>query len=162
MHRIFKLSSFTLIETLVYITISTILLLVVTSLGFDLSINRQNIVAQSEIAENFNLVLTKIIAAIRNAQSVSLPQTTGNELSLVMLDPAINPTRFYLDGNRVYISQGTGGGSALTTDDILVSELGFTKITNEINGVSIKINMTCVSSLRSNIHGSFETTVALR
>jgi len=153
---------FTLIETLVYIFISSILLVVITSLGFNLLTNKQNVVAQSEITENINFVFAKIIAAVRDAQAVILPQTTGSELSLTMQNPAINPTRFYLMDNRLYLSQGTGGGSALTTDDVEVSNLSFTKMINGTDVVSIKIAITLISASRSNIHSSFETSVSLR
>jgi len=141
-----KKNGFTLIEALVYISVSSILLVVITSLGYTVFINRQKALANEEILENANLVFSKIEKNIRESREVILPITSGNELSLEMENVDINPTRFYLDGSTIYFAQSTGVGSNITTDNIEITDLSFTKIVNNFSGVSIKTSITLSSS----------------
>jgi len=140
------LAGFTLIEALVYISISSILLVVMTSLGYNVFVNRQKVLVGEEILENANLVFSRIEYNVRQAKNILLPETTGSELSLEMGNPAINPTRFYLDGTRIFFAQSTGSGTALTTDSVEITNLSFTKLVNDISGISISVSLTIGSS----------------
>jgi hypothetical protein len=152
---------FTLIEALVYTTISSLLLLIVTSLGFNLLNNKQRILAQEEILENINIVLDKTSFYIQNCEAINEPVVSGNELILEMTDTDINPTRFYLEGATLFIAQGVAGGVALTTNQVQIQDLVFKKITNFNDGISIKISFTA-SALEGAVSFPFETAVTLR
>ena len=153
-------SGFTLIEATLYIAISSILILVMTNLGFSFFASRQKSLAEEEIIENAYLVFNKITRAVRTARNINLPLDSGSELSLEMKDSQVNPTRFYLDGTTLMSAYGTGGGVALTTDSVRVTDLEFEKIVNNDKGVSLKIKIN-FSSDRQDINLPFETTVAL-
>jgi len=156
-----KVSGFTLIEAIVYVAMSSILLLVITRLGFDFFSSKQKILAQEEILENANVIINKMTQSVRDAQSIVLPQTTSQELSLQMKEASVNPTRFYATGESFYIAQGIGSGVKLNSGNVGVSSLQFEKITNNSVGIGIKINLT-LFSLRNSIETSFSPTVSLR
>ena len=153
-------SGFTLIEATLYIAISSILILVMTNLGFSLFTSRQKSLAEEEIIENAQLVFNRMTRAIRMAQDVNLPTSSGGELSLETQDSQTNPTRFYLSGTTLMSAYGTNGGVALTTDSVRVTNLQFEKIVNNTNGISLKIEIV-FSSDKQNINLPFHTTVAL-
>jgi len=155
------LSGFTLIEAIIYVAISSILLLVITHLGFSVFESKQRVLAQGEITENANFIFSKISQSIRLADSIFLPVSTSSELSLIMGEAAINPTRFYLDGNSIYLAQGLGSGLDLTSDGAGVSELIFTRLTGATGGDSVSINTT-LYSLKGQISTSFQLTVSTR
>ncbi len=156
----FKQSGFTLVEALVYITISSILLVVITSLGYNIFINRQKVLAGEEIIENANFVFARMEYNIRKAKSIILPVASGSELSLEMEEAEINPTRFYLDGAAMFFAQGTGAGTAITTSAIEITALNFIKLTNDQTGVSIKANIE-FSSSRAGVNTNLTTTFNL-
>ncbi len=158
--KIENLSGFTLVEALLYIAISSVLLVVITNLGYNVFINRQKVLAGEEIIENANFVFAKIGYNIRKAKSVILPLSAGDELSLETKNPELNPTRFYLDGAAMFFAQGIGSGAALTTNAIEITDLNFVKLTNNQTGISIKINIE-LSSSRSGTRLSFTTTFNL-
>jgi type II secretory pathway pseudopilin PulG len=155
-----KISGFTLIEAIVYVAVSSILLLVITRLGFDFFSSKQKILAQEEILENANVIISKMTQSVRDAQNIILPQTVSQELSLQMKETSVNPTRFYVAGDSFYIAQGIGSGIKLNSGNVGVSSLQFEKIIND-NGTSIKIDLTFFS-LRNNIETTFSPTVSLR
>jgi type II secretory pathway pseudopilin PulG len=156
-----KNSGFTLIEAIVYVAVSSILLLVITRLGFDFFSSKQKILAQEEILENANVIINKMTQSVRDAQGIILPQTISQELSLQMKETSVNPTRFYATGESFYIAQGIGSGIKLNSGNVGVSSLQFEKITNNSVGIGIKINLT-LFSLRNSIETSFSPTVSLR
>jgi len=155
-----KQSGFTLVETLLYITISSILLVVITNLGYNVFVNRQKVLTGEEIIENANFVFSRIEHNIRKAKSVFLPLSAGDELSLEMDDAELNPTRFYLNGATIFFVQGTGAGMAITTDAIEITNLNFIKLINNQTGTSVKINIE-LSSSRSGTYSNFTTTFNL-
>ena len=152
---------FTLIEAIVYIAISSILLLVITHLGFSIFESKQNILAKEEVTENANFIFQKISQAIRSADGIALPIDTSSELSLVMDEADINPTRFYLDGNDIYVAQGLSSGLSLTSDGVAISELVFTRLTGSTGGDSVNIKAT-LYSLKEKINTSFQVTISTR
>jgi type II secretory pathway pseudopilin PulG len=155
-----KQSGFTLVEALVYITISSVLLVVITSLGYNVFVNRQKAIAGEEIIENANFVFARMEYNIRKAKSVILPVSSGGELSLEMEDGDINPTRFYLDGATMFFAQGTGAGTAITTSAIEITDLNFIKLTNNETGISIKTSIE-FSSSRAGTNSNLTTTFNL-
>ena len=154
-------SGFTLIEAIVYIAISSILLLVITHLGFSVFESKQNILAKEEVTENANFIFQKISQAIRSADGIALPIDTSSELSLVMDEADINPTRFYLDGNDIYVAQGLSSELSLTSDGVAISELVFTRLTGSTGGDSVNIKAT-LYSLKEKINTSFQVTISTR
>ncbi len=151
---------FTLIEAVLYIALTAILLVVMTNLGFYSFVARQKALSEEEILENANFALNKISVNIKKAREVLLPIENGTELSLEMDDPLVNPTRFYKEGNSLMMAQGSSGGVELITNSVNVSSLNFTKMVNNDNGVSIKINLE-LSSAVQNVSSAFETAVSL-
>ena len=154
-------SGFTLIEAIVYIAISSILLLVITHLGFSVFESKQNILAKEEVTENANFIFQKISQSIRSADGIALPIDASSELSLVMDEADINPTRFYLDGNDIYVAQGLSSELSLTSDGVAISELVFTRLTGSTGGDSVNIKAT-LYSLKEKINTSFQVTISTR
>ena len=122
---------------------------------------KQNILAQEEVVENANFIFSKITQSIRSTDSIFLPTSTSSELSLIMSETAINPTRYYLDGNSIYLAQGLGSGIDLTSNSVGVSDLIFTRLTGATGGDSVSINAT-LYSLKEQVSTLFQVTVSTR
>lgn len=135
---------FTLIEFLLYIGVTSIILL---SISFFLSMLLQSRIKNQTIAEveQQGLQVMQIITqAARNADSVDEPAMgiSSNELELVMTTPAVNPTIFNLDVGVIRITEGAGSAIVLTNSRIVASALTFQNLSRTSTPGTIRIQFT--------------------
>lgn len=136
--------SFTLIELLIYLGIVAGLL--IASGAFTWSIIKGSVKSASvrEVQQNGRLAMEIVTREIKAASGINNP-TTGESadiLSLIMSDSGLNPTIFELSDDKIFLSQGVDGPYALTTDQVLVSNLNFTNLSYTDTPGTIRIEMT--------------------
>ncbi|MBI4133382.1 prepilin-type N-terminal cleavage/methylation domain-containing protein [Candidatus Uhrbacteria bacterium] len=131
---------FTLIEVLIYMAILGVMLLNIvelTSGTFDL---RGRARASLTIEENLRFVLSRVVARIYDADGITAPATgTTSTLTLDMLDATENPTTITLSNGAVLLTEGTNAAIPLTSDEVTVTTLSFTRLSGTPPGVRIDI-----------------------
>jgi Tfp pilus assembly protein PilW len=123
---------FTLMELILYVFVSSIILLAIT-FGLFLALEsrtRQQTVA--EVNQQGLQVMQLITQTIRNAKSVTTPSfgTSSSTLSLQTSDGTRNPTVFYASSTSLYMTEGTTSPVRLTNSHVKISNIVFQNISS--------------------------------
>jgi len=135
----------TLIELILYISLATGMLLVISmafSIFFYSRIKNQTIL---EVDQQGAQIMQIVTQTIRNANSVNSPALGINDasLSLSVSDPLSNPTIFALSGNEINITEGLNPVVSLTnTSRIIASGLLFENLSRNLTPNTIGISFT--------------------
>lgn len=115
------------VELIVYISISAILLLSISSflLVNEKSKKRNQVVSEVEI-EGAQIVRT-VTQSVRNAKSVASPPAGGSgaTLSITTDDASKNPTVFSLSNGKIRIKEGSSSAVDLNSEKVEISGLNF-------------------------------------
>jgi len=143
-----KKSAFTLIETIIYISILSLTIVGFVSFVMSVSNARNKNSAVVEVQANARQALEIISQKIRSASDVNLASSSfgvdPGVLNLVMKSPAKNPTIIKLDKDNgtLTISEGTGNAVALISNKIYISNLIFSYYTGTGRKKNIGVNAT--------------------
>jgi prepilin-type N-terminal cleavage/methylation domain-containing protein len=140
---------FSLIELLLYISISAILLLAVSSfLGILLQARVKNQTI-AEVEQQGAQIIQLVTQSIRNAKSINSPatSTTSSLLSLDVTNSADNPTIFDLANSAFRITEGASSPILLTNSRVAVSSLEFHNLSRADTAgvVRIKFNISHIN-----------------
>lgn len=122
-----KASGFTLLELLLYVTMTGILL---TSVSLTYYVTLRSRI-KSETVSDIDIVgrmaMERINQTIRNANAITSPAAGSSQASLTLSvsDGAKNPTVFSLSGGTLMMQEGSNAAVALTPTRITVSSLSF-------------------------------------
>lgn len=153
-------SGFTLVELLIYIAIFSIVGGIMLGILNRSIRSNQAEVASNEVTSQLNSLLTTIqnqvnlssnIEVYQNLNNLSSSTSTGSFLELRMNSTSTDPTCIYLGTSTVYMVQGAtsttnaaqcnlSDASSLTTSQVLVNNLTFTKITVAGGHASVSIS----------------------
>lgn len=122
-----KSKGFTLVELLLYVTLTGILLTSVSLTYYVVLRTRVKNETVSDIDVVGRMALDRISQTIRNANGITSPSigSTQSSLTLAVPDSAKNPTVFTLSGGAIMIQEGTGGAVALTPTRMTITSLSF-------------------------------------
>jgi len=136
--------AFTLIELLIYLGIVSGLLVVAGAFTWSIIKGSVKSACVREVQQNGRLAMEIVTREIKAASGINSPLTgeSTDTLSLIMSDGGLNPTIFELLNNQILLSQGVDGPYALTTDQVLVSNLNFTNLSYADTPGTIRIEMT--------------------
>jgi type II secretory pathway pseudopilin PulG len=142
MNIINKHKGFSLLETLLYIGL---LSLIIVSIGsfYSLVIReraKNNTIA--EVEQQGQFIMDTITQSIRNAESVSLPvpQSSADSINLSMQDINKDPTVFSLSSQNIIVQEGIGSLVNLNGDRVEALEIIFTNMTLPGSPGSIKVS----------------------
>jgi len=130
-------AGFTLVELLLYVAIFAVVGGLLTNILIT-SVRTQNREsASNEVASELDFVLSTTQRLVRDSSlidfvyegtSTSTPCSSYCTLRLRMEDSALEPTIVRSDANGVYLKQGSGEETQLTTDRIIVNSFIFNKL----------------------------------
>ena len=135
---------FTLVELLLYVSISAIMILVLSSfINLFLQARVKNQVI-AEVDQQGLQAAHLITQTIRNAIDVNTPAQgiLSNSASLETVDGADDPTIFTLSDDTIYITEGTADSIALTNDRIIASDLSFYNLSRDNTRGIIRVQFT--------------------
>lgn len=145
-----KQSGFTLLELLIYIAISSIIIIVIAQSLFTLSKGRGFVSARSEVASSMRFSLEKIAQDIRFASSVVTPSLAGESspsLALIILGTNVY---YCIQGGEFRRESGvpcsifseTISGNKVIIDSITFTRLENTNVVLSKTAVSIMVDIT--------------------
>lgn len=144
---------FTLLETLVYVALLTIVSVILVNFILDITRSYAKARVKSAVFSQTQRVLETITKEIKQAKSIYTPTSyfgTGDskrQLSLETLNPVVGglPTGenstfvdFYLDNQKIYVKRENQTAETLTSDLIKITNLEFILLGG--NSLVIKIN----------------------
>lgn len=139
-----KLRAFTLVEVLLYVSISSVMLL---SASLFLSTLLESRIKNQTIAEveQQGLQVMQIIAqTARNAEAIISPAqgTSASSLTLDVITAASDPTVFDLSSGAIRITEGVGAAVALTNSRVTASALTFQNLSRASTPGTLRIQFT--------------------
>ena len=135
---------FTLVETLLYVSIVSVMLLVMSAFLFLILQSRTKFQTISEVDQNGIQVMQAISQTIRNAKQINIPAqgATGATLSLEVENAGKTPTIFNSSGSSIQIKEGTNATISLTSSKISVSGLEFQNVSKTNTPGIVKFQFT--------------------
>ncbi len=135
---------FTLVELLLYVGISSTLLLVTSLfLGMMLEARVKNQTI-SEVEGQGTQVMQIITQTIRNAENITSPSVgvSGVSLTLNVVDTLDDPTIFDLASGAIRIKEGAGANIPLTNSHVTVSALSFQNLSRASTPGIVRVSFT--------------------
>lgn len=144
-YSIFHTRGFTLIEMILYVAISSTVLIGLTtalSVVLESRVRNQTI---TEVDSQGLQVMQIITQTIRNAKVINLPVSgsASSSISIKTLSTSTNPTIFNVANGVVYITEGANASIPLTNSHVFVSDISFQNLsrigTTDIIHISFQI-----------------------
>jgi len=149
---------FSLVEVLIYIAVSSAMLMVVVGfVGWVMRV-RNKVSIESKVEQNARYVMARMVNEIRHADDLTV--VDQSTLSLTVSDPDKNPTIFDINNGVLYMSQGTGDLIAITGNDVKVGEVLFDDRTTPNSADIVKITLT-VSHPDTNLSADSQASIEL-
>ncbi len=152
-----KYRGFTLIEIIIYAGIVGAILVSMVLITKAMYETRARVRSSIILEENLRFALSRVTSAIRHASAVTQPDVgSGSTLNLAMAEPGDDPTVVSETNGIVLMSEGSGGSMSLTSSEVEVTNLTFTRSTG--SAPIIRVEMT--GRLR-NAEGPYQTEQTL-
>ncbi|MBI2984049.1 MAG: hypothetical protein HYY50_00230 [Candidatus Kerfeldbacteria bacterium] len=135
--------SFTLIELLLYISLTAIITFSVSSflvVTIDARVKNQTV---AEVEQQGQTAMVMMTQAIRNAQGINSPALgeVTNTLSLDVIEVSKDPTTFTLAAGQLWVQEGVAPAVALTNTRIRVMDMSFIDLSRSSQSRSVRINL---------------------
>lgn len=157
--------SFTIIESLIYIGILSIILMVFVELFVSLARVRTENESTSNIQQDSSYLINKFSYDIHQAKEISLPLHPPNESNVLNMTIDGTAYSYFIDGEQDLILSDGVNNYQLNGYDTSVPEIVFTRLGQDDIHDVIKVNFT-VTSRVNNPTGfesqSYETVIGLR
>jgi type II secretory pathway pseudopilin PulG len=158
-----KVKGFTLLEFILYFALISLVMTAIIgfSLDFVRSRNKALIVAQVEQETRFGLM--RILRAVRQATRLNVGSSTFDSatgtLSVDQSATSTTPTVFDVSSGTLRIKEGSGSATPLTSPDVEVTKLRFSKdnLGGNNNAVTVELTVRYASTSPS---ADFNYTVA--
>lgn len=137
--NILKIKGFTLVETLVYTAIISLLASAFVSFGFLMFELRIKSVAMGEINAGAKNSLDIISEKIRSAESIDSPALAATSSVLVLNMPDLSVFTIELLGNSLVLL-GDDGQNNITNSNVILSDLEFLHISSGNGSSIVKFN----------------------
>ena len=136
--------AYTLIEVLVYVGLTSSLMIVIVSLVTFLLQNRVKSQTINEVESQGTILMQQLSKIIANARGIDMPVsgTSLNSLSLDVYNSSNDPTVISVNGSELQITEGTLAPITLTSNKVLISQVNLISSGAGTTNGSIKISFT--------------------
>ncbi len=143
-HIPYSNQGFTLIETLLYVALTSILLLALSAFLFILLESRIKNQTIAEVEQQGLQVMQLITQTVRNAEAITSPSigTSASTVTLDVVTAANDPTVFDLSGGVLRITEGAGSPISLSNTHVTVSSLTVQNLSRASTPGTIRIFFT--------------------
>lgn len=162
-------SGFTLIETIVYLALMAIVVSGYISFALSMSALRQKMYIIQEVQANSRVSMNIMSQKIRSAANIVEPAVIGATSSVLILDMAgtgISTSTFSLIDDMLYLTNDLGTPINLTSRQIRIENLVFTKLSESGDRANIGVEMLVKNKFGESDEYKFEqavnTSVSLR
>jgi len=133
-----------LVEVLLYMSLTSVLVLMIAMLWVTASDTRDRGEAMSIVNTEATSIVSKLTQVIRNASSVNTPTlgNSGGSLALAMSNAANSPTVISLSGGNITITEGSNPPNTLNSNRVSISALTFRNVTENFASGSVRIEIT--------------------
>jgi type II secretory pathway pseudopilin PulG len=139
---------FTLLETILYVTLATVVLYAAAQLYMVIIVTQEKNHAMADVTLASENALVHITQTIRDSRNVTTPNAgfASDEMSLEMRDGAPYPTEeFSLVDGVIMMQDGSQPPVAITPSNIVVSNLQFSNMST-VQPYSVQVSFTATSN----------------
>lgn len=149
---IMKKNGFTLVELILYVALTSILLVGFAMLVPYLLESRLKNQIILEVEEQATFVSSYMGLEIRNAEGINSPGpgVSSGTLSLDVVDGSDDPTVFSVNSGVLEVTRGAGSAQALTNSKIEVTNLNFVNLTRTDTAGAVRVEFTIEYNNASN------------
>lgn len=137
----------TLIEILLYLTISGAVLFAIMSFSLQIIGISKKTSDMQEIQAGMDFLSNRLTSTIQSAtgvnSSTSIFESNTGKISLNVSDAEKSPTLLYLDSENVYIKEGMEGPTKINSDFVKCTQLKFIEIFTPKIPTQIIVDMNC-------------------
>lgn len=146
-HQSQKQEGFTLIEMLLYLTITVAVLFTATMLFPTMISSRIKNQVTIEVEQQGAFVLNTISRTVRMGDGINFPASgsQGDSLSVLVPDIAKNPTTFSINNGTFLVREGSGSTTPLTNSRVDISNVVFKNLTQGGGRDIIRVEFTLSS-----------------
>lgn len=154
----------TLIELLISSTIVAMLLLGITSLASLGRATQRRAQDEFTVHENLRYAVARLSSHVTEASGIAAPALgdTSSTLTLLTTSSSTNPTRIELENGVSFISQGTSTRSPVSSREIEITRMDFTRVSSTVPGIRFVVNAKPRDETPSRILLSATTTILIR
>ncbi len=146
-------------EILVYTAVIGVVGTLMSSILVGLLKIQNKQIATTEVHQQMNFVILNIQRFIRESDSINMANNTPDStLTLQVSDAEKNPTLIYKTGTKIYLKEGEATEVPLTTDDVIIDDLQFTKISSATGYDSAQFTIS-MSYATENPQRAFSKTI---
>lgn len=150
--------AFSLVELLIYISLISVISLVISTAFITFSRGRGQVEAKGEVNSNLNFAIEKISQDLRLASAVTTPLTAGSTSSGTLVATVSGSTITYcIVSNQLRRQAGAGScdsnSPTITSPNVIISAANFTRLENT-NSV---LSKTMVS-IEADLQASYNST----
>ncbi|MFH1712098.1 MAG: type II secretion system protein [Patescibacteria group bacterium] len=146
MQRWQQKNGFTLVETMIYVSIIAVFLVSVVFFALEIVQTSQRARIQLEVDQNIRFAMERMVREIRAADDVNTGSSTFGShpgvLSIANDSLALDPTVFDVSSGALRLKYGSASALELTSDDVVVTNLVFTDFSRSNRTKNIRISMT--------------------
>ncbi len=147
-----KTKGFTLIETVIYIALFTIIMSLILTAFFQIFGSYNQNKGRIEIEGEANFIMQKIIWAMSGAQTINSPalNATSSTLSINKFNYASNPIVFSLSSSTAMLSRGGSMALPISNNIVKISKLEFEHLPAQGDvpeGVKITLSVSATTSM---------------
>lgn len=154
-------AGFTLLELLLYISIVSSMLLVLSYFFVGTASTKISNQVENNVNQQASFIMDTMLQSIRNSDSVTAPaaNSTASQLTLAVPASANTPTIFALSGSAATIKEGSASAIPLTSSSVIVSNLTFKNTMRTGTPGSIQVSFTLsANSTSSRSEFSYQRT----
>lgn len=135
---------YTFIEILLYISISTVILLIISTVFVVLQQNRWRVRTRNEVDHQGSQIVQIISQKVRSARGIFFPSlgASGETLTLTTFDIDKNPIVIEMIDDDLTLREGTGEIINLTNSKVEVSNVLFRNLSGENTPGNVRIFFT--------------------
>ncbi len=124
-----KIKGFTLIESLLYISLVSVVLL--SFIGFITAIveSQNKTLTINEVNQNGAIVVDYLNNYFRSSDSINSPTAGNSANSLSLVNGVINPVVVNITSGAIQITEGANPAISLTSSNVIASNLTFKNLT---------------------------------
>ena len=159
---------FTLIETIIYTALLSIIISSVLLIVYQMLEGRYRLGALIEVSEEGRFLMGKINWALDGLDAVIEPplNATSSALSINKLNFSPNPIMIYASGTEAFISYGGGESMALNSESVLIRDFLFRHFeSGNVSAVEVSFDVEYRPREQITIYGartSLKTTIYAR
>jgi Tfp pilus assembly protein PilW len=144
-------AGFTLVELIIYIAISTIVVVALLNVMIVILGAREKTTVRTEVQQNLRFALDRITSTAHDAVGLNTGTSTfgsaAGVLSFAMTGSTLNPTIYSRCGSRICIKEGSASSVAITASGALVDEFRITNLSAAGVPATVKVRLHATDNI---------------